>query len=184
MSGRPAQACGAFELRECQARRSGMAAWLRLNAGGGLAPKCKRLGDCERLSVRDVQLISTERGGYFANASLAASRGCVATLVGHRCVGAEDEGRESCSQEIAMKTQRSWPVTTPFSPSSTQDLPRAHALKLMTTFLRGASPAEGKGFRTRCQRTFSLWPGRMRSDFRPLSALIFATVVLFFRAMP
>ncbi len=63
-----------FELRECQARRSGMAAWLRLNAGGGLAPKCNRLGDCERLSVRDVQLISTERGGYFANASLAASR--------------------------------------------------------------------------------------------------------------
>ena len=63
-----------FELRECQARRSGMAAWLRLIADGGLAPKCRRIGDCERLSVQDVQPISAERDGHYAYASLAASR--------------------------------------------------------------------------------------------------------------
>ena len=34
------------------------------------------------------------------------------------------------------------------------------------------------------QGIFRLWPGRIRSLLRPLAALIFATVVFFFKAMP
>ena len=44
-----------------------MAVWFRLSAKGGLAPKCRCLGHCERLSVQDVQLISAERDGDFAS---------------------------------------------------------------------------------------------------------------------